>query len=217
MLFRSEITMKKILSIVLSLAMMFSLAVPAFAAEVETTNSEPMYIENGVYVSENMTKEELQKYNALIDEQVDLIAAEYGNVSREWIRNEIVAALEDPNFAVDESSDRVQTRAGTIIPDINIANNIVAAAINVAIGMVVGGGIAGISAYVKKMGVQEAKKIFSKTIATRLKAWGLTNLSRILPVATTFVLSVLDPGTAIAEYIDNHDVKPGNGQVNFIL
>ena len=209
--------MKKILSIVLSLAMMFSLAVPAFAAEVETTNSEPMYIENGVYVSENMTKEELQKYNALIDEQVDLIAAEYGNVSREWIRNEIVAALQDPNFAVDESSDRVQTRAGTIIPDINIANNIVAAAINVAIGMVVGGGIAGISAYVKKMGVQEAKKIFSKTIATRLKAWGLTNLSRILPVATTFVLSVLDPGTAIAEYIDNHDVKPGNGQVNFIL
>lgn len=209
--------MKKILSIVLSLAMMFSLAVPAFAAGVETTNSEPMYIENGVYVSENMTKEELQKYNALIDEQVDLIAAEYGNVSREWIRNEIVAALEDPNFAVDESSDRVQTRAGTIIPDINIANNIVAAAINVAIGMVVGGGIAGISAYVKKMGVQEAKKIFSKTIATRLKAWGLTNLSRILPVATTFVLSVLDPGTAIAEYIDNHDVKPGNGQVNFIL
>lgn len=209
--------MKKILSIVLGLAMMFSLAVPAFAAEVETTNSEPMYIENGVYVSENMTKEELQKYNALIDEQVDLIAAEYGNVSREWIRNEIVAALEDPNFAVDESSDRVQTCAGTIIPDINIANNIVAAAINVAIGMVVGGGIAGISAYVKKMGVQEAKKIFSKTIATRLKAWGLTNLSRILPVATTFVLSVLDPGTAIAEYIDNHDVKPGNGQVNFIL
>lgn len=207
----------KILSFVLSLSMMFSLAVPAFAAEVETTNSEPMYIENGVYVSENMTKEELQKYNALIDEQVDLIAAEYGNVSKEWIRNEIVAALEDPNFTVDESSDRVQTRAGTIIPDINIANNIVAAAINVAIGMVVGGGIAGISAYVKKMGVQEAKKIFSKTLATKLKAWGLTNLSKILPVATTFVLSVLDPGTAIAEYIDNHDVKPGNGQVNFIL
>lgn len=207
----------KILSLVLSLSMMFSLSVPAFAAEVETTSGEPTYIENGVYVSENMTAEELQKYNALIDEQVELIAAEYENVSKEWIRSQIVAALEDPNFTTDESSNGVQTYAGTIIPDINIANNIVAAAINVAIGMVVGGGIAGISAYVKKVGVQEAKKVFSKTIATKLKAWGLTNLSKVLPVVTTFVLSVLDPGTAIAEYIDNHDVKPGNGQVNFIL
>lgn len=164
-----------------------------------------------------MTAEELRNYNALIDEQVNLFAAEYGNVSKEWIRNEIVCALEDPQYNVNETPNKIQTRAGSIIPDINIANNIVAAAINVAIGMVVGGGIAGISAYVKKVGVREAKKIFSKTIATKLKAWGLKNLATVLPIAATFVLSVLDPGTAIAEYIDKHDVKPNNGQVNFIL
>lgn len=207
----------KILSFVLSFSMIFSLAVPTFAAEVETTNGEPTYIENGVYVPEKMTKEELQKYNALIDEQVDHIAGEYENASKEWIRNEIVAALEDPNFTVDECSNGVQTIAGTIIPDINVANNIVAAVINVAIGLLVGGGIAGISAYVKKMGEEEAKKMFSKTLVTKLKAWGLTNLSKVLPVAVTLVLSVLDPGTAIAEFLDNHDVKPGNGQLNAIL
>lgn len=120
-----------------------------------------------------MTDEELRNYNGLIDEQVNLLVAEYSTVSKKWIRDEIVGALEDPQYSVNKTPNKIQFRAGTIIPDINIANNIVAAAINVAIGMVVGGGVAGVSAYVKKVGVQEAKKIFSKTIATKLKAWGL--------------------------------------------
>lgn len=207
----------KVLSAILTMSIVFSLAVPASASEADGIYDTPAYIENGIYVPEKMTDEELRNYNGLIDEQVNLLVAEYSTVSKKWIRDEIVGALEDPQYSVNKTPNKIQFRAGTIIPDINIANNIVAAAINVAIGMVVGGGVAGVSAYVKKVGVQEAKKIFSKTIATKLKAWGLKNLSTVLPVATTFVLSVLDPGTAIAEYIDKHDVKPNNGQVNFIL
>jgi hypothetical protein len=206
----------KILSFILTLSMVFSLPVPAFAVETDTVNSEPAYIEEGVYVPEEMTAEELNSYNKLINEQVDFIADEYEDVSCEWIRDNIKGALEG-NSNVVTNTNRGPLRAGSIIPDINISNTIVAAAINVAIGMVVGGSLSGISAYVKKAGVREAKKVFSKTIATKLKAWGLKNFAKILPVAAQYVLNVIDPGTAIAKYIDKNDVKPNNGQVNFVL
>lgn len=205
----------RVLSWIITVSMFFSLGTVAFAADNEKNDELPC-MENGVFVPEKMTEEERQNYNKLIDEQVNLLANKYGDVDREWIRNEIVCALEDQNYNVGDIN-KSQTCAGTIIPDINIANNVAAAAINVAIGMVVGGGITKVSAYVKKVGVQEAKKMFSKTIETKLKAWGLKNLSKILPVATTYVLSLLDPGTAIAKLIDRHDVKPNNGQINFIL
>ncbi|MGO4530103.1 hypothetical protein AB4Z30_13565 [Paenibacillus sp. 2TAF8] len=108
--------------------------------------------------------------------------------------------------------------AGTWIPDIKVKNDISAAAINVAIDLaLVSTGVGTVAAYVKKVGLKEARKLFTSTLTTKLKAWGLGALAVSLPVAVDFVFNLLNPGAKIAEYLDSVDSYPNNGYLDIIL
>lgn len=207
---------KKLVSLGVAVIMTLSLGTTAFATD--TIPNTEHYMENNNINPTKMTNDELELYNQLIDEQVNEITNEYGgNIDKMWLRQEIIKSLEGGYIVQSEQSSNRMTRAGSIIPDINISNKIVAAGINVAIGVAIGGSVAGLSAFIKKAGVREARKIFTRTLTTRLKAWGLKSLSKVVPTAVGFAFTLLDPGTAIAEYLDSKDHKPNNGQLNYIL
>lgn len=67
------------------------------------------------------------------------------------------------------------------------------------------------------MGLKEARRIFTRTLTSQLKAWGLGTLAVSLPVAVDFIFNLLDPGTKIAEYLDSQDSFPNNGFIDIIL
>lgn len=98
-----------------------------------------------------------------------------------------------------------------------IRNDIVAA-INVAIdATLVAVGVGSVAALVKRIGLKEARRIFTRTLTTRLTAWGLGVLATSLPVAIDFIFNLLDPGAKIAEYLDSQDSFPNNGFIDIIL
>ncbi|MBU3092376.1 hypothetical protein KPL35_09820 [Clostridium sp. CF011] len=86
------------------------------------------------------------------------------------------------------------------------------AAFNTAIGLAVGGvGVGAISSYIRKVGVSEAKKIFNRSIKTKLLSIGAGALAGGLGRAVDFAINAADIGNTVAKYLDNHDSKPGNG------
>lgn len=86
-----------------------------------------------------------------------------------------------------------------------------AAAFNTAISVAIGGVAAGaIQAYVRRVGAKAAARIFTKTIASRLKAWGANKLAVGIGVAVNIFINYFDIGTAIAKWIDARDKRPNN-------
>jgi hypothetical protein len=99
-----------------------------------------------------------------------------------------------------------------------VRNDVAAAAINVAIDAVlISAGVGSAVALAKKVGMKEAKKLFTRTLKSKLKAWGLGTLAVTLPTAIDFIFNLLDPGTAIAEFLDSKDSYPDNGYIDLIL
>ena len=84
-----------------------------------------------------------------------------------------------------------------------------AAIINTAIGAVVGS--IGISGYIAAYGRAQARRIFTRTVVSRLSAWGAGKLAMWASGAIEVALNVLDMGTTIANYIDRYDYAPNNG------
>jgi hypothetical protein len=92
-----------------------------------------------------------------------------------------------------------------------IGKDFAASAFNVAIGIAVGGGVGAIQSFIINKGKQEAKRIFTRTVTSKLIAWGANNLAWIVGTAVSFALDYCNIGNAIATYIDNHDTYHGNG------
>ncbi|MFS1519569.1 DNRLRE domain-containing protein [Bacillus sp. SCS-151] len=91
----------------------------------------------------------------------------------------------------------------------------VAALLNTALGFAVGGGVGAIQAYIIKKGKKAAKRMFYKTVVSRLKAWGAKKLAFAVGAAVAFALNYADVGGAIARYLDKKDKKPRNGYIDF--
>jgi|BioPla2DNA2_1021312.scaffolds.fasta_scaffold11799_8 hypothetical protein len=81
--------------------------------------------------------------------------------------------------------------------------------INTAIGAAVGA--IGISGYIAAYGRSQAKLIFTRTVGSKLAAWGCAKLSVYVSLAVDMALGYLDIGTKIAKYIDRYDYAPNNG------
>lgn len=214
---------KKITALFLTLVMSMVTSIGAFAApsgtEIEI-NIESSEAE--VFIPSEMSPEEKQVYYESIEKQVELTSQKYGaNFNKDLFRNELIFVLEtDNSFKKIQSRDynNIMPFAGTWIPDIKVKNDIAAAAINVAIDLaLVSTGVGTVAAYVKKVGLKEARKLFTSTLTTKLKAWGLGALAVSLPVAVDFVFNLLNPGAKIAEYLDSVDSYPNNGYLDIIL
>ncbi|TDL76108.1 DNRLRE domain-containing protein [Peribacillus frigoritolerans] len=83
--------------------------------------------------------------------------------------------------------------------------------IDVSLGALAGGGVGAIAAYIRKKGKKEAARMFTKTIKSRLIAWGAPKLAYAVAGAVAIAMDRLEIGTAVAKYLDKKDKKPGNG------
>ncbi|ODJ60314.1 hypothetical protein [Brochothrix thermosphacta] len=154
---------------------------------VDNTELEEVYKDNleGFFDKNSETYENLQVSQAKIDE--DLKDLEETHLS-----------VLDKTASFITGDKKVQalrlmsTRwAGTIL--------------NVALGLAVGGGA--ISGYIRSKGKKEAARVFSRTVKSRLTAWGAPKLAWAVSGAVIFALNFSDVGGMIAKQIDKRDKK----------
>ena len=97
---------------------------------------------------------------------------------------------------------------------VKIGVKVAGAILNTAIGFAVGGGVGAIQAFIIKKGKKEAERLFTKTVVSRLKAWGAPKLALIVGACVVTALNYLDVGTQIAKQLDKRDKRPNNGYVD---
>jgi len=207
---------------IVAFALMFALTLGFSSSVFADTREENINIKTGVFKPNEMSEKEKRVYYASIEEEVEKVSKKYGeDFDKDWFREELIYVLETENsFEKIQSLDYNEfvPFAGSWIPDVKIRNDIAAAAINVAIdAALVAVGVGSVAALVKRIGLKEARRIFTRTLTTRLAAWGLGVLATSLPVAVDFIFNLLDPGTKIAEYLDSQDSFPNNGFIDIIL
>lgn len=92
-----------------------------------------------------------------------------------------------------------------------IGVNFAASAINVLLGLAVGGGVGAIQSFIINRGKREAMKIFTRTVTSKIIAWGAPHLAWIIGAAVAFAMDYFNLGSAIARFIDSRDTYPNNG------
>ncbi|PAF34003.1 hypothetical protein CHH69_18160 [Terribacillus saccharophilus] len=107
------------------------------------------------------------------------------------------------------SKKKKRTRA-----KVAIGTKFAASVLNLAIGTAVGGGSGAITAYIVKKGKKEAQRVFTKTVVSRLKAWGAPKLAWAVGAAVGVAMNYADIGTVIAKQIDKRDSYPNNGWID---
>lgn len=180
---------------------------------------------------DEMTKEEKALFDQILAEQVELHGDNQEEVFEEVLTDffdessEISGDLEKVQEVIleDESVNSMNVSSMSIISTsflaassvkVRLANKYVGAAINVAIGFAIGGGTAAIQSYIVKKGKKEAQKVFTKTVKSRLIAWGAPKLAASVGVAVAYAMEFLDFGYYVAKRIDKLDKRPGNGYVD---
>ncbi|MBN1040284.1 hypothetical protein DVW12_16470 [Clostridium botulinum] len=216
--------MKKIaLMLVLSISINTMGTQLAFASEknVPTSSIITQLEEAGVFNPDEMTDSEREAYNAAIDKQVKLEENKHEkDFDAEEFREGLVNILETENSLsnIGGSDDMIMLRAGTWVPDVCIENKYVSAAFAVAIDAVlIASGVGSVQAFVRQVGTKEAKKVFTKTVKSRLKAWGCSKFAKYAGTIVAFILEVASPEDRIAEFLDSKDSIPNDGYFNFIL
>ncbi|UTR16445.1 hypothetical protein MM221_07855 [Salipaludibacillus sp. LMS25] len=76
----------------------------------------------------------------------------------------------------------------------------------------VGGRVGAIQAFIIKKGKKEAQRLFTKTVTSRLKAWGAKKLAVSVAVAMDYA----NIGTTMAKQSDKRDKRPNNGWIDIM-
>lgn len=153
-----------------------------------------------------MSKSEKKLFNQLIEEEIqkEKREAELNDelFIEEVFRNQLIYSLN--RNLLDTKDLRIE---------LYISNKIVASTINVIIGVTVGGvGAGAVSAYIRVVGKDAARRVFSKTLTTQLLAWGAPKVASTVGVIVDFILEYTDFGDKIASYLDSKDIRPNNGR-----
>ncbi|MGO2565283.1 MAG: hypothetical protein ACTH8E_05800 [Brochothrix thermosphacta] len=88
------------------------------------------------------------------------------------------------------------------------------AILNTALGLAVGGGVGVIARYIRSKGKKEAARVFSRTVKSRLTAWGAPKLAWAVGISVGLALNFSDIGGMIAKQIDKRDKKKNNGYID---
>ncbi|EGT4139241.1 hypothetical protein EQZ09_15735 [Clostridium perfringens] len=72
---------------------------------------------------------------------------------------------------------------------------------------------AAIRAYVVKVGAKRASNAIAKSITSRLWAMGIKNVTGISTLTNNIIKNILDPGSAVASWLDSKDSSPNNCRV----
>lgn len=65
-----------------------------------------------------------------------------------------------------------------------------------------------------KKGKKQAEKLFTRTVVSRMKAWGAPKSALAVGACVTVALNFLDVGTQIAKQLDKRDKRPNNGWID---
>lgn len=104
---------------------------------------------------------------------------------------------------------------GHLTLHLGLPNALAGYLIDYAIGGIVGGGISCIKKFIINKGKDEAIKIFTRTIVSKLLAWGLPKLASFIPFVVTIAMAYLNIGATIANLLDTRfDFHRNNGWVD---
>lgn len=201
--------MRKLLSCALAMAMTASFAVPSFGMnhiEAAISTEYEVFPELSEEAIEKGIEQALQMYLDNIEDPAERSDMEAG--IRGYIEEVPDAAMY--GFNLEDLWD-------ALVPDIHIKNKYVAASIDVIIsGVLVASGVGTVAAAAKHYGTAQLRKIFTNTIKTRILGKAAIAIGVSVPVIVDFIMSIVDPSTRIAEYIDSKDHKPNNGYLDVI-
>ncbi|GAA1367827.1 hypothetical protein GCM10009597_00510 [Peribacillus frigoritolerans] len=141
-------------------------------------------------------------------------------------QTELIEQVEEINTTTYENDDEVEVSAKKIFDktfaiekahavQVKVGVKFAGAVFNGAIGFAIGGGVGAIQAFIIKKGKKEAEKLFTKTVVSRLKAWGAPKLALATGACVTIALNYLDVGNQIAKQLDKRDKRPNNGWIDF--
>ncbi|MBZ9686142.1 RHS repeat-associated core domain-containing protein [Clostridium estertheticum] len=92
-----------------------------------------------------------------------------------------------------------------------ISVRLAAALFNYAISYAIGGvGLGAIKMYIRRAGVEAAKRLFTRTLVSELVKWGARRLAWGGGAAVDIFINYLDIGTAVAKWLDSKDPRPNN-------
>lgn len=217
--------MKRFIALMLTVTcFLVSFSIAGFAKEsieVKLFQGEDI-TEVTTFKPNKMTQKEKDVYFKSIEKQVKKMKKQFGNnFDENKFRTELRFVLETENsfkLISENNSSEVSAQGGTWIPDIKIPNYIVSAALEVAVDVtLITLGVGSVAVLLKKYGASQARKIFTKTLYTKLTAWGATSLAGALPIAVSFILELLSPFDAIANLFDSWDYEPNNGYLDIYL
>lgn len=185
-------------------------------------------IEGEVFNPSKMSEVEKDAYYKVIDKQVQLAAQKEGaNFNADKFREELIFVLETENSLQLLSDEKCDTKGSYRLvrsakkkPKVNItvSNSVAAAAFNTAIDMLlISTGVGSVTLYIRKVGLKEAKRIFTKTVTSKLKAWGCAALATSIPAAVSFAFNLANPGQGIANYVAKHDSNPKSEDIELII
>lgn len=219
--------MKKIITVFTIVLLIVTSSVSSFAnsnlVEISSKNISNFDSELAKPLDpKKMSKFQKEKYYEAIEKQVK--KAEKDGIDPIKFRKTLVTLLEENKLVVDNPNSYytdqiIMPKGGSWVPDVHISNRIVGAAIEVVVtGAIAGFGVASVKALVKKVGKRETRKIFTRTIKSKLIAWGAETLItyHIIDSAADFIFEYMDWGSKIADYLDSKDDVPNNGYLDVI-
>lgn len=197
--------MKKMISALLVLVMMMSLAVPTFAAEPMTTDP---FADITLDVSE-MSEDELAIYNEVMNRAI----AEHKAANPDFNEAEFISQVNSLLYMMEHGVPL--TRA---IIDLSIPIDVVTTALDIALSLAIGGATgAAVKALVAQFGKKVAVQKITSAAIGALAAFGVKNILDLDGIVTNIVENLLSPGTAIAEWLDSTDPEPNNGYWDIVL
>lgn len=226
--------MKRNLSLVLILTLLIGSTTSAFADESTNFNNiDYRYSEVESSIIEaldlnSMSDSELEIFYNTVDKEIDKLdfSSSYERIK---FRDEVILLLTTNQNSLKLGTNKIQfnefahresqfvrmhSMDALIQFDVELENKTVATAINVMISLIIGGaGFASIGAYIKSVGVKEAERIFTRTLKSKLIAWGAPKIASTITPAVTILMTALDPGTAAAEWLDEHDYLGTTGSL----
>ena len=178
-----------------------------------------------------MDEEERVLFDSTIEEQVELYGDENPEIFRELLTDFFDATSGTAyNFHATEQKYVMLTGGSPIeyyayesdseysaqsLLNGKISVRFAGAAFNVAISAATGWGVYQIQKFIIAKGKDAARRVFYRTIATRLQAWGAGKVAVMLGLAVEFALNYYDIGGAAARYIDSKDKRPNNGYLDW--
>lgn len=180
-------------------------------------------IEEQVEMANLETQEEKELFYESIKDFFDETSSTYNDLSAATtkIENDIKDLKKDEiseeNYysAIDIIKNNLGIKEAYAAIQIKIGVKLAGAIFNTMIGFAVGGGVGAIQAFIVKKGKAEAKKIFTKTVVSKLKEWGAPKLAAAVGGIIGTAMNYLDIGTKIAQILDSKDKRPNNGYIDF--